>query len=226
MDWIQKRKARNRRRLDRAHEIRKFEIELYWKRSAYFWAFIALAFTGYGALQLQDQPCSSKSKTLGFLLANIGFIASAAWFHVNRGSKFWQENWEAQVDRLEDRVTGPLYKEIIVRETDYCFLEGCKRRAERFKQWLTGAGRRCCGNDPKVASVSKINQLGSLYVAIVWIFVGAREFPYPIIYISDEFYSLMFLVITLLAVIAFSCFGKSTLGGPERHHRIVRTIER
>ena len=31
-------------------DIRKFEIDLYWKRAAYFWAFIAATFAGYFAL--------------------------------------------------------------------------------------------------------------------------------------------------------------------------------
>ena len=30
-----------------ALDIRKFEIELYWKRATYYWAFIAAAFAGY-----------------------------------------------------------------------------------------------------------------------------------------------------------------------------------
>jgi len=32
---------------DQVSDIRKFEIELYWKRAAYFWALIAVAFAGY-----------------------------------------------------------------------------------------------------------------------------------------------------------------------------------
>ena len=33
--------------LDHALDIRKFEIELYWKRAAYFWTFIAATLAGY-----------------------------------------------------------------------------------------------------------------------------------------------------------------------------------
>ena len=33
--------------LDQALDIRKFEIELYWKRTAYFWTLITAAFAGY-----------------------------------------------------------------------------------------------------------------------------------------------------------------------------------
>lgn len=37
--------------LEQAHDIRKFEIDLYWKRAAYFWTFIAATFAGYFLLQ-------------------------------------------------------------------------------------------------------------------------------------------------------------------------------
>ncbi len=46
---------------EKAWEIRNFEIEMYWKRASYFWAFIASAFVGYFALvsssnyRLQDR---------------------------------------------------------------------------------------------------------------------------------------------------------------------------
>jgi tRNA A-37 threonylcarbamoyl transferase component Bud32 len=33
--------------LKQALDIRKFEIDLYWKRATYFWAFIAVSFAGY-----------------------------------------------------------------------------------------------------------------------------------------------------------------------------------
>ncbi|MFM2394507.1 MAG: hypothetical protein RLZZ546_2489, partial [Bacteroidota bacterium] len=33
--------------LTRAYSIRQFELDLYWKRATYFWAFIAVTFTAY-----------------------------------------------------------------------------------------------------------------------------------------------------------------------------------
>ena len=33
--------------LERALDIRKFEIDLYWKRAAYFWTFIAATLAGF-----------------------------------------------------------------------------------------------------------------------------------------------------------------------------------
>jgi len=41
--------------LEHALEVRKFEIELYWKRTTYFWAFIASSFAGYFVvIKLED----------------------------------------------------------------------------------------------------------------------------------------------------------------------------
>lgn len=62
--------------LKEAREVRKFEIDLYWKRATYFWVFIAAAFGGYSAL-------GDKQQTLAFLTACLGFIFSLAWYFVN-----------------------------------------------------------------------------------------------------------------------------------------------
>ncbi len=37
--------------LEHALDIRKFEIELYWKRASYFWTFIGATFAGFIAIQ-------------------------------------------------------------------------------------------------------------------------------------------------------------------------------
>ncbi len=39
-----------KRALERAIDIRKFEIDLYWKRAAYFWTFIAATSAGFFAI--------------------------------------------------------------------------------------------------------------------------------------------------------------------------------
>jgi hypothetical protein len=39
-----------------ALDIRKFEIELYWKRATYFWTFIGATFAAYGAVQVASGP--------------------------------------------------------------------------------------------------------------------------------------------------------------------------
>ncbi|MGC9946768.1 MAG: hypothetical protein ABSF64_10410 [Bryobacteraceae bacterium] len=37
--------------LEHAMDIRKFEIDLYWKRATYFWTFIGASLAGYAAVQ-------------------------------------------------------------------------------------------------------------------------------------------------------------------------------
>lgn len=102
----------NKRAFEKAWEIRNFEIELYWKRATYFWAFIATTFVGYFALVNSDaysKPDKYHHVEVYFVIC-IGFILSIAWLLTNIGSKAWQRHWEVHVDLLEDQFTGPLYK--------------------------------------------------------------------------------------------------------------------
>lgn len=90
-------------RLKLAVEARALEIELFWKRSFFFWGFIASAFVGYGALL-------DKAPGISVVLAGFGFVCSVAWTLANRGSKYWQENWETKVENTEREVTGDLFR--------------------------------------------------------------------------------------------------------------------
>jgi hypothetical protein len=65
---------------------------------------------------------------------------SFAWCLVNKGSKFWQRNWEYQVDLLEQAVLGPLYKTVFSKK-----------------------------DGSVMYSVSKINILVSQYVCIIFL---------------------------------------------------------
>lgn len=130
------------RALAYATDIRKFEIELYWKRATYFWAFIGAAFAGYA---LTYKTSSDHEPWLSLLFSSLGLVFSFAWYLVNRGSKFWQNNWERHVDLLEDMTLGPLYKTIA---TDIS-----------SKNPLIAPG---------AFSVTKINQVLSVFVTLVW----------------------------------------------------------
>lgn len=144
--------------LDRALDIRKFEIDLYWKRASYFWTFIGATFAGFIAVQASGSP----NKThLSVLLSCLGLVFAFAWLAANRGSKFWQENWENHVDMLEDPVTGPLYKVVLTRSDP----DGIK---ENMVHLITG---------PSPFSVSKINQILSLFVLTVWAILLAHSLP-------------------------------------------------
>ena len=141
--------------LELALDIRKFEIDLYWKRAAYFWTFIAAAFAGYAAVQTIHEPSRTE---FSVVFSSIGFVFSFAWFCINRGSKYWQVNWETHVDVLEDGALGPLYKVV-----------GEQRRTP--VQGYLGTGLDAANHfttGPAPFSVSKINQIISLFVVLVW----------------------------------------------------------
>jgi hypothetical protein len=99
--------------LGRAHDIRQFEIELYWKRATYFWAFQLVAFTALGLLFKDGEL---RHPELLVIPAVIGAVTAFAGYLPARGSKFWQENWEAHVELLEDETEGRLTQVIVCRK--------------------------------------------------------------------------------------------------------------
>jgi hypothetical protein len=131
-------------------DIRKFEIELYWKRAAYFWAFIGAVFVGYFALLSAPKPTGLHHRGQ-FILITLGVMFSLCWYLVNRGSKFWQQNWETHLDVMEDGLIGPLYKTTIPEDYD--------------------KGKWCCPTLASPFSVSKINILLSFFILILWILI-------------------------------------------------------
>jgi hypothetical protein len=96
-----------------AHDIRQFEIELYWKRATYFWAFQLVAFTALGLLVKDGEI---KAMALLLIPSSIGVITALAGLLTARGSKFWQENWEAHVDLLEDETKERLTQVVMCRK--------------------------------------------------------------------------------------------------------------
>ena len=90
------------KRLDVSIQARNLELELLWKRSLFFWGFIASAFAGYAVLK-KEWP------NLSIVTACFGMVCTFAWCLLNRGSKYWQESWETKVNRYELDVTGPLF---------------------------------------------------------------------------------------------------------------------
>jgi len=130
--------------LKTALDTRKFEIELYWKRATYFWAFIASSFTGYFALMASKN--FHQYSLLTALIAVMGFCFSLGWYFVNRGSKYWQENWEAHVGKLEEIKHGPLFKILLI---------------PKHSKW------QLLKSYP--FSVSRINNVLSIITIIIWI---------------------------------------------------------
>lgn len=115
----------------RSHDIRKFEIQLFWQRGTYYWAFILAAFTahfvllkflllgnskeGINASFSLKELCSLPSLSLFSLTVTSFFLLffSFCWVLINKGSKFWQINWEEHIDMLQTQFSGDLYKTIL-----------------------------------------------------------------------------------------------------------------
>lgn len=160
--------------LTQALDIRKFEIEMYWKRATYFWTLIAATLAGYAAVRAGEKI--QDREFLSVVLSSLGLLFAFAWYCVNRGSKQWQENWENQVDMLEDGVIGPLYKTILRRPKP-------SGAIEHLANFISG---------PHPFSVSGINQIISLYVVFLWIallwlslpsFASGGAFPWKYFFI-------------------------------------------
>ena len=94
--------------LDRAHDIRKFEIELYWKRATYFWVLQAAVFTAFGLIWKDAE--ASKWGLIPVALGCLGVLTALSGWLSSLGSKFWQSNWEHHIDMLEDEFEGRLHK--------------------------------------------------------------------------------------------------------------------
>ena len=169
--------------LKQALDIRKFEIELYWKRTAYFWTLIAATFAGYVAIQSKNSDVG-----LSLLVSSIGLCFSIGWYFVNRGSKYWQGNWERHVDLLEDEFSGPLYK-LTPGNTEYRFLKL---------------------NSAYPFSVSRINQILSLFVVMIWcILFISSGFRCSWLPMRDNIFSWAIAVLVLICIFSLVAFGRT-----------------
>jgi hypothetical protein len=122
-----------------AVDVRKFEIENFWRRSLFFWGFIVASYAGYA---------QSKTVLTSSVITHFGFLASFSWYLVNRGSKYWQENWEKKVENLERGLN--LF-----------------RTKEKVESHILGAGN---------FSVTKITTFLSLAVSLSWLVLVAGDY--------------------------------------------------
>lgn len=123
-----------------ALDCRKFEIEMYWKRANYFAIIIGAIFIAYYSIK--------EIYMVKWLLSYLGYSLSYAWICLNRGSKFWQENWEKNIEYLSSASGVPVFNII--------------RYGERNQL------RLLCSYP---YSVSRLNLLVSIFAFIAWLLV-------------------------------------------------------
>ena len=140
-------KEQIKKALEIALDTRKFEIELYWKRTAYFVLFIGAIFVGY-----YNVFSNSKSHWVSLFIAALGFLLSLLWYMANRGSKFWQENWEGHIEELSTYLGTPIFG----------IIKSCKDPIYKVT-----------GHYP--FSVSKVNQIVSLIITISWFLTFIKD---------------------------------------------------
>lgn len=151
-------KLYNKGKLEEAFKIaldtRKFEIELYWKRTGYFVLFIGAVFVGYyNIINTAEEGISKyQNEWLLLLLAALGFLLSLLWYMANRGSKFWQENWEAHIKELSTHLGVPIFGIIKSRE------HSIRNLIQEYP-----------------FSVSKVNQMVSLIITFAWLLMLCKE---------------------------------------------------
>jgi len=150
--------AKLREAYDKAHDIRKFEIEMYWRRSAYLWTLQGAALAGLALILSTGtfngdclppasgaiEDCHLDLVKLVVIVAiwSFGTFTAYVWLLLLRGAKFWQNNWERHVDFLEDQISGALYKTYPVAKFEAPY------------------------------SVSKLNELMAGFALLMWISIG------------------------------------------------------
>lgn len=144
---------------------------------------IGAILAGYFILLSKSSDKNETTLKLTFALGCLGFVFTIGWYFVNRGSKFWQVNWEKHLNFLEDDFVGPLYKTTI------------NRKSYTGKFWdLTG---------PYPFSVTKVNQVLNLILSIFWLIL-LIEFTYSNLNFSVSFimsfYSLM-IIFTIASIL-------------------------
>jgi hypothetical protein len=185
MNKKNKRRSKLIRKYKTAIKTRNFEIELFWKRALFFWGFIAVSFVSY----VKTTENYHSSEYIPLLIACFGFICSIAWSLVNRGSKYWQENWENIITKLEEKEEiGLLFSRVQTKSNT-------SKKPEKSK-WIGFWLKK------RKFSVSKLVMVISDVLIIVWFFLIFQHVEILQIF-NDIFINInvMIFILTLFFVV-------------------------
>jgi hypothetical protein len=104
---------------DKAHSIRNFEIELFWKRASYCFTIIAALITLCGVLASTyfKPDISERDHNLLLLIAFISFLGvvfTIMSHFMMVSSEYWKRNWELHISMLEPLFSGKIYSTHLV----------------------------------------------------------------------------------------------------------------
>ena len=94
-----KKKSDNRDEVDlfdKVLELRKFEIDNFWKRTLFFWGALAVILLTYFKSKIGDEHL--------VFISLIGILYTFIFSLSIRGSKYWQEHWEVQAKEFKDDI--------------------------------------------------------------------------------------------------------------------------
>lgn len=131
---------------DKILELRKFEIENFWKRTLFFWGTIALIYAGFFKADLKDYQ---------IIIPLIGLLFNIIFSLSTRGSKYWQEHWETMAVVYENELSFDLFK----HDTQSIVKNHSKSKFTR----------------PYRFSVSKLTMLLSDLSVLVWAILWLKE---------------------------------------------------
>lgn len=208
-----------------ALDTRKFEIQMYWTRTNYFFLFVSAAIAAYGVAlgwKGNEIGINEQTKRLVLLLISaIGFIVSLSWYLANKGGKFWHENWEYHVDLLEQSEVGSLYRTVLSKSPNG--LGELKAYREKLNQidrsdclgraWCMLAGEAKLHINPLISvffkpsksypySPSKVNLILSVFTTILFLSIFVASF---IRY--QEKYQLLSNAFQMSALMPYAGFG-------------------
>ncbi len=100
-----------KRAFEEANKNLKSETKVYWQRANYFWLFQASVYAGYFyCITAKNKELLWENPGIIIGVTCLGFLTALTWLLSNIGSKRWHGHWLNHVYKLEDGVTGPLYK--------------------------------------------------------------------------------------------------------------------
>jgi hypothetical protein len=165
-----------------ALNIRKFETNLHWKRSIYFWGFLSVAFAAYFSVLNTNETIKFpiQKEYILLVISIFGVFLAFCWFCINKASAYWIRNWERQVELLEDEIMGPLYKRNV-----------------------SNTGNQCYVTRPSKYSTSKINQLVSAAIIVLWLFLLIITGYQILQKINISFENIIVFIMILVFIILF-----------------------